>query len=157
MEIFQNGRFSTGEPVYQIGTKNADGTYDVKVFDLMTKEQAEAKIKSMGVKVEGVHATEAIKLVNDGKFDKEIAEEKTEISAEEQKKLEEERKKMAEELAAKREQFEKEANAIIKSMEGKDKKDIRGKLKEAKIPQEIIDELVPADTVEVKEAKETPK
>ena len=52
MEVFQNGRFSSGEPVYQIGTKNADGTYDVKVFDLMTKEQAEAKIKSMGVKVE---------------------------------------------------------------------------------------------------------
>lgn len=50
MEIFQNGRFSTGEPVYQIGTKNADGTYDVKVFDLMTKSEAEAKLKSMGVK-----------------------------------------------------------------------------------------------------------
>lgn len=52
MEIFQNGRFSTGEPVYQIGTKNADGTYEVKVFDLMTKAQAESKMKSMGVKVE---------------------------------------------------------------------------------------------------------
>ena len=50
MEIFQNGRFSTGEPVYQIGTKNADGTYDVKVFDLMTKAQAEAKLESMGGK-----------------------------------------------------------------------------------------------------------
>jgi hypothetical protein len=50
MEIFQNGKFSTGDPVYQIGTKNADGTYDVKVFDLMTKAQAEAKLKSMGVK-----------------------------------------------------------------------------------------------------------
>ena len=49
MEIFQNGRFSSGEPVYQIGTKNADGTHDVKVFDLMTKAQAEAKLKSMGV------------------------------------------------------------------------------------------------------------
>ena len=50
MEIVQNGRFSSGEPVYQIGTKNADGTYEVKVFDLMTKAQAEAKLKSMGVK-----------------------------------------------------------------------------------------------------------
>ena len=44
MEVFQNGRFSTGEPVYQIGVKNSDGTYDVKVFDLMSKEQAEAKL-----------------------------------------------------------------------------------------------------------------
>lgn len=50
MEVFQNGRFSTGEPVYQIGTKNADGTYEVKVFDLMTKAQAEAKLESMGGK-----------------------------------------------------------------------------------------------------------
>jgi beta-lactam-binding protein with PASTA domain len=50
MEIFQNGKFSTGDPVYQIGTKNADGTYEIKVFDLMTRAQAEAKLKSMGVK-----------------------------------------------------------------------------------------------------------
>lgn len=48
MEVFQNGKFSTGEPVYQIGTKNSDGTYDVKVFDLMSKAQAEAKLSEMG-------------------------------------------------------------------------------------------------------------
>ena len=48
MEVFQNGRFSTGEPVYQIGVKNSDGTYDIKVFDLMNKEQAEAKLIEMG-------------------------------------------------------------------------------------------------------------
>lgn len=108
---------------------------------------------SMGVLVEGVPAVDAVKQVNEGKFDKEIAEEKTEISEEEKKKLEEEKRKMAEELAAKREEFEKEAKAIIATMEGKDKKDIRGKLKEAKIPQEIIDELVPAEEVKVGEAK----
>jgi uncharacterized protein (UPF0333 family) len=50
MEVFQNGRFSTGEPVYQVGTKNADGTYNTVVYDLMTKEQAEAKLEAMGVK-----------------------------------------------------------------------------------------------------------
>jgi len=48
MEVFQNGRFSTGEPVYQIGIRNADGTYDIKVFDLMTKGEAEARLLSMG-------------------------------------------------------------------------------------------------------------
>jgi len=42
MEIFQNGRFSSGGPVYQIGVKQSDGTYDIKVYDTMTKEQAEA-------------------------------------------------------------------------------------------------------------------
>ena len=50
MEIFQNGKFSTGELVYQIGVKQADDTYDIKVYDLMTKAQAEAKLVSMGVK-----------------------------------------------------------------------------------------------------------
>ena len=48
MEVFQNGNFSTGEPVYQIGVKNSDGTYDIKVFDLMSKEQATARLKEMG-------------------------------------------------------------------------------------------------------------
>tara|TARA_Y100000004_G_C8718601_1_gene329099 strand:- start:48 stop:362 length:315 start_codon:yes stop_codon:yes gene_type:complete len=48
MEVFQNGRFSNGEPVYQIGVPQADGTYEVHVYDLMTKEQAEAKLKEMG-------------------------------------------------------------------------------------------------------------
>ena len=43
MEVFQNGNFSTGEPVYQIGVKNSDGTYDVKVFDLMTKAAGRSK------------------------------------------------------------------------------------------------------------------
>ena len=50
MEVFQNGRFSTGEPVYQIGTKQEDGSYVNVVFDLMSKEQAEAKLEAMGVK-----------------------------------------------------------------------------------------------------------
>ena len=51
MEVFQNGRFTkTGEPVYQIGTKQEDGSYVTIVFDLMTKDQAESKLESMGVK-----------------------------------------------------------------------------------------------------------
>lgn len=50
MEVFQNGRFSTGEPVYQIGTKQEDGSYVAVVFDLMSKEQAEAKLEAMGIK-----------------------------------------------------------------------------------------------------------
>tara|TARA_B100000131_G_C18080095_1_gene597912 strand:+ start:1329 stop:1688 length:360 start_codon:yes stop_codon:yes gene_type:complete len=45
LEVFQNGVFSsTGEPVFQIGSKNADGTYTATVFDLMTKAQAEVKL-----------------------------------------------------------------------------------------------------------------
>jgi len=102
---------------------------------------------SMGILVEGVPAVEAIKLINDGKFDEEIRTEKTELSAEEMEKLEEERKKLAAQ-AEKRKEKEKYtamANEIINSMSGKEKGEIRSKLKEAKIPIGIIDELVPAE------------
>ena len=51
LEIFQNGTSlrpdRMGEPVFQIGTKNADGEYDVVVFDAMTKSQAAAKLAEM--------------------------------------------------------------------------------------------------------------
>ncbi|MBW2965587.1 50S ribosomal protein L11 [Candidatus Woesearchaeota archaeon] len=102
---------------------------------------------SMGILVEGVPAVEAIKQVNQGKFDEEIKAEKTELTAEEKKKLEEEKKKLAEEIEKRRAEYEKLAKEIIASMEGKERGEIRGKLKEAKIPTAIIDELMPAEEV----------
>ena len=104
---------------------------------------------SMGVLVEGVPAVEAIKQVNEGKFDQEIKTEKTELTAEEKKKLEEEKKKLAEEIEKRRAEFEKMAKEIIASMAGKERGEIRGKLKEAKIPTNIIDELMPAEAAAV--------
>jgi len=100
---------------------------------------------SMGILVEGVPGVEAIKLVNQGKFDEEIRTEKTELSAEEKKKLEEEKKKLAEEIEKRRAEYEKLAKEIIEGMSGKERGEIRGKLKEAKIPAAIIDELMPAE------------
>ena len=53
LEVFQNGNFSSGEPVYQIGIKHKDGEYgeygeyDIVVFDLMTKQQAEKRLSEM--------------------------------------------------------------------------------------------------------------
>ena len=47
LEVFQNGNFNNGDPVFQIGRKNSDGGYDVEVFDLMTKKEADAKLKSL--------------------------------------------------------------------------------------------------------------
>jgi hypothetical protein len=51
LEIFQNGTSlhpdNAGEPVYQIGKKNAEGGYDVVVFDGMSKKEAEAKLAEM--------------------------------------------------------------------------------------------------------------
>ena len=48
LEVFQNGVFSaTGKPVYQIGTKNEDGTYTIVVYDLMDESQAKAKLQEL--------------------------------------------------------------------------------------------------------------
>ena len=47
LEIFQNGNFSDGRPVYQIGSKNADGEYDISVFDPMEKKEATARLAKM--------------------------------------------------------------------------------------------------------------
>jgi len=54
LEMFVNGNFADGEEVYQIGTKNkdgsgqtADGQYDIVVFDPMRKAEAEAKLKEL--------------------------------------------------------------------------------------------------------------
>lgn len=100
---------------------------------------------SMGILVEGVPARDAIKQVAEGKFDQEITAEKTEISAEELKELEEEKKRLAAEIEKKRAMFEKLADEIIKQMEGKPRGQIKTKLMEAKIPQKIIEEKLPAE------------
>tara|TARA_R100001244_G_scaffold8825_1_gene10914 strand:- start:2608 stop:2865 length:258 start_codon:yes stop_codon:yes gene_type:complete len=51
LEIFQNGVSlhpdTMGEPIYQIGTKNADGGYDVVVSDPMGKKEAKARLAEM--------------------------------------------------------------------------------------------------------------
>ena len=51
LEIFQNGTSlhpdTMGEPIYQIGTKNADGGHDAVVFDAMTKKEAQARLADM--------------------------------------------------------------------------------------------------------------
>jgi hypothetical protein len=51
LEIFQNGTSmhpdTMGDPVYQIGSKNPDGGYDVVVFDAMTEKEAKDKLKEL--------------------------------------------------------------------------------------------------------------
>lgn len=101
--------------------------------------------QSMGILVEGVPAHDAFKLIEEGKFDKEIREEKTEISIEEMKELEEEKKRLAEEMKERREEFMAKAKEIVGAMEGKESGEIKGKLHEAKIPEEIIKEVMPAE------------
>lgn len=109
---------------------------------------------SMGVMVEGVAAKDAIKLVNEGKFDKEITEEKTELSAEEQKELEAEKKKLAEEMEKRRVEFEELGKKILSEFEGKENTFIKKKMLEAGIPSKMAQELLPADAASAK--KEEP-
>lgn len=101
--------------------------------------------RSMGILVEGKDAEEAIAMVNEGKFDKEIKEEKTELSAEELKKLEEERKKLAEESKERVAKEEATAKSIVDSMVGKERGLIKAKLIEAGISKETIDKVLPVE------------
>ncbi len=104
--------------------------------------------QSMGILVEGMPAQEALKAIDEGKFDSEIAAEKTEISEEEKAQLAEEKKKLQEEMAERRAEFETKAKAIMKDLEGKENRKIRTAMQEAGIPQPIIDELAPEEKKE---------
>tara|TARA_Y100000310_G_scaffold33707_1_gene31865 strand:- start:3629 stop:4420 length:792 start_codon:yes stop_codon:yes gene_type:complete len=100
---------------------------------------------SMGILVEGKPAVESIQDINKGKFDEEIRTEKTELSEEEKKKLEEEKEKLAKEIEERRAEFLATAKQILSEMAGKEKGEIKAKLHEAKIPEEIIKEVMPAE------------
>ena len=144
------------------GTPNTDKVADLLIPQIIKiakmKEDAllgknlKSRIKeiigtcnSMGILVQGKPAVEALKEVDAGKYDKEIREEKTELSAEEIKKLEEEKKKLAEEIGKRRLEFETKAKAILVEMAGKEKGAIKAKMAEAGIPDVIVKELMPAE------------
>jgi len=97
---------------------------------------------SMGILVQGVPAKDAIALVNEGRFDKEIQAEKTELTSEELKQLEEERKRLEEEIKTRREEFLKKAKAILEANVGKEKGEIKRQMREAMIPDKIISEVI---------------
>lgn len=101
--------------------------------------------RSAGVMVEGVPAGQAMKMVVEGEFDKEIKAEKTELSAEELKALAEERQRLQDELAKFHAELEAKAKAVMDGMAGAEKKAIRIKLAEAGIPDDMINKLVPVE------------
>jgi len=166
------------------GTPNTDKVADLLIpqiikiakmkEDVMLGKDLKSKVKevigtcnSMGILVGGKPGVEAIKEVNAGKYDQEIKEEKTELTAEELKKLEEEKKKLAEEMEQRRAEFEATAKEIISQMAGKERGEIKAKMSEEGIPDAMIKELLPVEVEaaagEVKEGeapvegKEEPK
>ena len=103
--------------------------------------------QSMGILVEGKPAKETLRDVDAGLFDEEIRLEKTELTAEELARLEEEKKRLAEELAKRKAEFEKIAKEIIAQMAGKARGEIKAKLTQAGIPDDMIKELLPVEGV----------
>lgn len=101
--------------------------------------------QSMGILVEGKQAKETLRDIEAGKFDEEIRLEKTELTAEELAKLEQEKQRLAEELAKRKAEFEKIAKAIIAEMAGKARGEIKVKLVQAGIPDDMIKELLPVE------------
>ena len=47
LEVFQNGNFSDGRPVFQVGSKNEDGTYTIVDASLMSEEEANARLEHL--------------------------------------------------------------------------------------------------------------
>ena len=99
--------------------------------------------QSMGVKVTGKYALDAIKLVNQGEFDTQIAQEKTEVSQEDLQALEEERKKMAAEIESKRSMFEAKAKKIQEEHKDKTVEEVRKAMADENIPEVIINKIAP--------------
>lgn len=100
---------------------------------------------SMGILVEGVDAKEATKLVNEGKFDQQIKDEKTELTEAELKELEEEKKKLQAEIKERRAEFEASAKEIAAEMEGKTASEIKKRMIEEEIPEEVFKEFLPKE------------
>ena len=100
---------------------------------------------SGGVLVEGKDPREAIKEINNGKYDDLISSGKTELSADELKTLEEEKKKLAADIEEKRHEYEAAAKKIIAEMEGKERREIEKRLIAEKIPGEIIKDVMPRE------------
>jgi large subunit ribosomal protein L11 len=103
--------------------------------------------QSMGILVGGKPAHDTILAIkNDGAFADEIANEKTELSADELKVLEEDKKKLQAELEKKRVIFETKAKAILNELgEAVTTSQKRSKMSEEGIPQTIIDQLAPPE------------
>jgi hypothetical protein len=46
-EVYQNGNFVDGRPVFQIGVKQENGSYAIVDADLMSEEEANARLKEL--------------------------------------------------------------------------------------------------------------
>jgi len=111
---------------------------------------------SMGVLVEGKPARETIADINNGQFKDKIESGKTELSAEELKELAEEKKKLQEEIAKKKDALMATGKAILEQFKDKERAIIKAKMVEAKLPVQIINELLPTEEKKEPAKEEAP-
>lgn len=114
LEVFQNGNWNNGDPVYQIGMKNSDGTYETVVFDLMTKSEAERVLKEMSKDLEVVRSR-----TKDGTFAKDNPDTKENEAWEVKKKTPVKKKAPVKKAAAKKAPVKKKAPAKKKAAKKK--------------------------------------
>ncbi|HDD70691.1 MAG TPA: 50S ribosomal protein L11 [Candidatus Woesearchaeota archaeon] len=131
------------EQIIKIAKMKADATLGVDLFSKV--KEVIGTCDSMGVMVEGMDARDAIAKINEGMFKEKIATGKTELSAEALKELEEKRKKLQEELDRKKAEFTAKAKEIIDKNKNQTRATIKAKLVDARIPAQIIEELLPAE------------
>jgi len=110
---------------------------------------------SMGVKVEGKHARDAMRDVEAGMFDEKIASGKTELTAEELKKLADERAAMQAELTKRYAEMEAKSKAIIDAGKAAAQADnaIRAQLLAAGLPEDYVDKVMPKTKAATADAK----
>lgn len=112
---------------------------------------------TMGILVEGEKYKNALKLVDEGKWDKKIKEEKTELSKEELAEIKKEREAMQKKIEKEHAKMKKKAEAILIEMEGKEDNEKRKKMRDEEILDTIIEELVPHEAAAASAATEVKK
>ncbi len=104
---------------------------------------------SSGIMVEDKDPKEVLKEIDNGKYDEEIENEKTELTEEEKEELIQKRKELQEKMEEREEEFRNKAEQLLKEMEGEeeelDRDDKVSRLEAEEIPYEIIVEYLPEE------------
>ena len=132
------------EQVIKVAKQKEDGMLGANL-KVMVK-QIIGTCGTMGILVEGTSYKDALKLVDEGKWDKEIKEEKTELSEAELANIKKEREAMQKKIEKEHAKMKKKAEKILKEMEGKEDGEKRKKMREEEILDIIIEELVPHES-----------
>lgn len=132
------------EQIIKIAKMKGDSLGGADMFNKV-KEVAGTCV-SMGVMIEGMPPKEAINAIESGKFDEQIKAEKTELSAEALAELEEKKKKLAADIEKRMAELKALAQQIVEQGKNQSRATLKARMMDAKIPNKIIEETLPAET-----------